>query len=404
MVRRFVLLDIDGVLINPAGYTKALYDTCDYLLNKLGLRQITINKEIIPVFESIGITSEWDMIPIFLLLVVDECFASVNPVNIADLKESHNFFSNIRIRLSVDKILAKVGELKTIIQPGESVCESIIRNNYRINNHEWFLNVRLFANWMITDWLVGSRGFTRSEILQIFQTHVLGSDIYREITGLMPEFESKSYLIEHDRIIINDFYRSKFQKVYDERKILSSFITARPSLHSAGFQTSNLNNTGLYFPEAELALDLLGFQEVPVVGFGPLEFVGRSLGVSGNQLVKPSPVHALTAIMTAAGFHKEEAALTAYNYFVKKINTPVIDFFSQFDYPIEISIFEDSIIGIRSLKLACDQLINDGVEIIPSCFGISEQPEKRKALENENAFIYPTINEAFSEYFSDGFA
>jgi len=77
----FLLFDIDGVLINPSGYRKAVHDTTSYFLNKLGFSKISINEEIITTFESIGITSEWDIVPLYLLSIIELSLIQNQPDN-----------------------------------------------------------------------------------------------------------------------------------------------------------------------------------------------------------------------------------------------------------------------------------------------------------------------------------
>ena len=71
MATNFVLFDIDGVIIKPYGYRQAVYDTTSHFLNELELLSVSIDEDEISAFESIGITSEWDIVPVFLMIVIE---------------------------------------------------------------------------------------------------------------------------------------------------------------------------------------------------------------------------------------------------------------------------------------------------------------------------------------------
>ena len=65
---RIILFDVDGVLITPGGYRKALNDTIASFLGELGQPQLQPDESVFEHFEALGITSEWDMVPLFLCM------------------------------------------------------------------------------------------------------------------------------------------------------------------------------------------------------------------------------------------------------------------------------------------------------------------------------------------------
>jgi len=58
--RTLILFDVDGVLVHPVGYKKALHDTLDYFAAQMGLGGLGLDDHEIGVFEACGITNEWD--------------------------------------------------------------------------------------------------------------------------------------------------------------------------------------------------------------------------------------------------------------------------------------------------------------------------------------------------------
>ena len=54
------LFDVDGVLIHPKGYKEALRDSLDHIAALMGQKSQNLTYEEIGVFESCGLTNEWD--------------------------------------------------------------------------------------------------------------------------------------------------------------------------------------------------------------------------------------------------------------------------------------------------------------------------------------------------------
>ena len=175
--------------------------------------------------------------------------------------------------------------------------------------------------------------------------------------------------------------------------IFPAIITARPSSFPIG---ASKHPSQLNFPEAELALKCLGLENIPCVGFGALEYLGITKKQSGDKFVKPSPVHALAAILCSLGMDLRDALNSSYAYIVLGRHTEIVNYFFQLNSPINIFIFEDTPIGLQSLKKLCRLLESDGLEVKMYPFGISTNQNKITTLKNENAIIFPTINEAFS--------
>lgn len=390
----FLLFDIDGVLISPSGYRKAVYDTTNYFLNKLGFSSISINEETITTFESIGITSEWDMIPLYLLIIVELSLVQNHPeTSLENYQDCYNFFRKHEYHPDQKEIITSVLNLKDFLQDGFSICDSLINRNFENKSSKIFVNVRSTISWILYEWLVESRNIYKSEILRYFQNLTLGSKLFQEITGFDWILESEPNLLKYDSPLILDEIRNQISNLLSKKFVFPSVITARPSTFPNGIcsEKSQLN-----FPEAELALKCLKLEQIPCVGFGALEFLGKEKNASGDQFVKPSPVHTLAAILLSSGLDINDALRLSYDYFFNNKHKAIVDYLSRFTSPINVCIFEDSTIGIQSVAIVCENLTNDGLEMNRFAYGISNQKNKIDALIKENAIIFPTINEAFS--------
>lgn len=390
----FLLFDIDGVLINPSGYRKAVYDTTYHFLKKLGFPNIAINEEIITSFEAIGITSEWDVIPLYLLMVTELSLVENRPdTSLDNYQDCFNFFQKYEFHPDQKKIISSVLVLKDFLQDGYSACESLLNHHFEKDSLQVFNHVRNKISWLINDWIMESRNILKSEILQYFQNLTLGSILFQEITGLDWIIETEPYLVKYDYPMILDETRNEILRLGSNNNFFSSVITARPSTFPNGLTSKG---SQLIFPEAELALKCLKLEKIPCVGFGVLEYLGKEMNGAGDQFVKPSPVHAMTAILLSSGVEIIDALRLSYDYFFNDQHSELVDYLSRFGQPLNLCIFEDSIIGIQSLKLSYERLKKDGFEINMIAYGISTEQNKIEALIKENALIFPTINEAFS--------
>ena len=70
-MNRIILLDIDGVLVQPRGYRAALRATVQRLIG-----EFNIEEELLVELEKRGISSEWDMAPLIVAAYWEEVFSS----------------------------------------------------------------------------------------------------------------------------------------------------------------------------------------------------------------------------------------------------------------------------------------------------------------------------------------
>ena len=69
---KLLIFDIDGVMLNNLGYRGAFAQSLDHYLGKAGITEWHPRPhELGAFFESTGVTSEWDMIPIVLAVAYE---------------------------------------------------------------------------------------------------------------------------------------------------------------------------------------------------------------------------------------------------------------------------------------------------------------------------------------------
>lgn len=394
MTTNFLLFDLDGVLIRPIGYRKAVLDSIDYFLMEWGFQSKIIDENIISTFESVGITSEWDMVPLTILCVIEyQLTKATGKHSIKNRKELTDLLDSVDKEIDTDFLIRKVKELGLCLEKEVSPSESIYKEIFSKKNPSIFPAIFTKSNWLFDEWIKNTRNINKSKFLQLFQNLTLGSQLYKKITLLDPILETNSYLIKHDEKLINQENLEIIKKLEKKINIYPVVITARPS--GSCFSTND-NSEHLYYPEAELAMKLLDLEGLPFIGYGALDAYGRKLYKNGDSFVKPSAFHALSSILYSTGFSVSNSFDLAFDYLYKNEKATVVNFFRKLDNPIHVTIFEDSIIGIQSVKAVCESLTRDGIEITFNAYGITENREKKIALEKENAIIFPTINEAFS--------
>jgi hypothetical protein len=123
-----------------------------------------------------------------------------------------------------------------------------------------------------------------------------------------------------------------------------------------------------YAPEAEIALDLVGLADIPLIAFGKLEYLAAKRGLDAGVLIKPSPVHALAA--TAAALTGDEwAGLQSAGDWRQ---TGKLDgVFANLPREFELFVVEDTMGGIRSTQAAGEILRNNGFDVTTHTIGLT---------------------------------
>ncbi len=204
-----------------------------------------------------------------------------------------------------------------------------------------------------------SRNIKLSQTMRLFQHYSLGSRVFSETYNMPVEVETESFL-QHDRSNINHEVRSKLLQPH----IHLAGLTARPSAPPREVDDSHFG----YAPEAEIALELVGLADIPLIAFGKLEYLAAQRGLDPGALLKPSPVHALAA--TAAALTGDEWAglQSAADWFqTGKLN----GVFSTLPREFELFVVEDTMGGIRSTQAAGEILRQNGFDITTHTIGLT---------------------------------
>ena len=321
---RILLLDMDGVLVQPAGYRAALRATVNYFIDP----PLLIEEESLAELERRQITSEWDMAP---LLIASYWNDILSRQPIPDLpSNAYSAAEVIRQRRKVDPpshVFVPEFPLLSGKYPARSAYEA---------NCFPFLPEDLRQ-----DLLTSSRDVSRSPTTYITQHYTLGSTHFEETYHLPAKFETESFLLLYDKSPITAEIRARL--LQPDHHIAA--FTNRPS----GPPREMGGGIPGYPPEAELALELAGLQEIPMIAHGRLGYLAAQHNIDPAAIEKPSPFHALAAVL-AAYTGEEWTALQAANhwYETKSLDGKFVKLPRAFD----LIVVEDTLGGIRSVRAA----------------------------------------------------
>ena len=224
---RIALFDVDGVLITPGGYRRALADTLYDLLNPMNLALLTPEEAVFEHFESIGITSEWDMIPLYLCMVLNAAAESIKPFPAwQTLEDAAAEISQHSLNLSFDPqiIQDRIGEI-TNGKP-DVPSEIIFHAQHQPN----FPYPALIGWGILAQLLTTTRDIEQSPTTTFFQEHILGSSLFEERYQLKAAARHENYLTTYDRVPLTQTSRSILAEAIQNNTLKMRLYTARPSL------------------------------------------------------------------------------------------------------------------------------------------------------------------------------
>jgi len=370
---QILLFDLDGVLIEPRAYHLALRETVAMVGRSLGYREVELSREDIHVFESVGVSSEWDSAAICSALLLRTAWTVSQeyrlptklplpepPLHELDAPSFQEFFESMGRHSQAGTKPLPLAE-RQLLSDGRPLAAdqaAELRNCLR-----------------------NARRAEHSLTFRLFQEFVLGSDLYGQIYGLPPHLNREGYLTTQDRPLLSENARHELQG-----------WLMQPGHHAAGFtkRPSRGLEESMHAPEAELGLKVIDLEQLPVVGTGGMAWVAAGRGEEVDAFLKPSAVHALAALRLAIG-SPLETALQAAAALERdgRADGGWREFVSA-----KIYVFEDSVEGLLSARSAQRALRQAGIEVEVALFGISDSPSKRQALSLAGAELFSNLEHA----------
>ena len=292
-------------------------------------------------------------------------------------------------QLDYTPIADRLGE---VAEPVSTVCELAYQMSLPGQPDPLFPHL---AGHPLLDLLLKcSREISVSPVTRLFQQYAIGSQAFEENYHLPVEVTTELFLRLYDRPQLDLGLAARLLHGWHAGTYHLAVYTARPSTVRDIEPSYEL----AFAPEAEMVLDLVGLEEVPLVGLGQVNHISSLTGQPSSQIMKPSIIQALGAI-GAAVTRDEIGAMVDAARWAADPQAPGL--FGHFP-PLDIVVFEDLAGSIRAVRQAGEMLSRIGIQnrVIP--YGISGSPLKIAALRAAGAIIMPDINQAVFEVVGTG--
>jgi hypothetical protein len=340
---KIILLDVDGVLVYPGGYRAALRATVNHFIDP----HFEIDEETLTELERRGISSEWDMAPLLLASYWTDILSRQPLQNLpSDVRSAADEINRQRKVDAPTRWFAPEFPLVAGQYPAEAAfragCFSSIPYDLRRN--------------LLTD----TRNVHKSHTMRVFQHYTLGSEKFTETYDLPGEFETESFLLTRDRPIIDREIRARL--LHPNHRLAA--FTSRPCAPPREVHASHIG----YALEAELALELVGLPDIPLIGYGRLDYLAKQRGLDTETLLKPSPVQALAAALAAFSGEEWSAVQAAADW---QATGRLDGVFSSLPGSFELIVVEDTMGGIRSTLKAGEILEQAGLKITIQTLGLA---------------------------------
>lgn len=353
-----LLFDMDGVLVKPLAYHRALQETVRLAGIATGFGEILLTEDQIADFEAIGISSEWHSSALcmaVMVLQVQRGMVSQNGsyLNLEDL------FKAIAAQPIQDSALRR----------GQSAVEWLAASYDLPGDHA-------------RDLVAESESIQDSPTLNWFQELILGSKNYKSIYQKQPQFQIESYLMQYDESQLSGYNAEQVLKWAQVSGHGAAIMTNRPSRGPSNF-------AGM--PDAELGSSLVGLADLPLVGKGEILWLAAHTGQGVESFSKPKWKHAMAAILVASGWPLEDSL-----DFIRQQPSDWHNSMLIYLHDSKVTVFEDTPSGLVAVQETSQLLGRMGVRVEVQKMGIAAEPAKQTALSDLGAAVFPDINQALA--------
>lgn len=352
------IFDMDGVLLKPNGYHRALQETVRLAGEMDGFPDVHLHKDQIAKFEALGISSEWHSSALCLAILTLE----------KQKGHSHTRSNH----LDLEELFAAI-ESQPIHLPALERARTAIREIARKTGLPPETALKIVES---------SGSIMHSPTMNIFQELILGSKTFERIYQKSAQLETGSYLTKFDQRLLSEYNAHKVIWWASQPGKGAAIMTNRPSSGMPG---------GALDPDAEIGASLVGLKELPLVGFGEISWLAGYTQQEPGTLAKPAWQHAMAAILVASGWSMEDSLI----YISRSPDTWQPSDLQHLQGGT-ITVFEDTPGGLVSVQAAGDRLIETGIQVEIQKFGIAADESKKTALAAQGAFVHPSIDQALN--------
>ncbi len=366
---KILVFDMDGVLLQPLGYNKALQKTVQLLGTALGFQDLSLAREEIYRFEGVGISSEWDSSAICLALMMREVW-KVDPGAGAPEVLDQGGGANGPVKFpGWDQFLDQIESKRNPESDPLQLAQEILVSGLDLDQSE-----------QVRDILRNAQDPDRSITFRTFQELVLGSGVYLDMYQIVPVLNAAGTLRECDRSQLSSGTRLELSNwLSDSRRAV--ICTNRPNLPPGGQFGS---------PEAEQGAKLVGLENLPLVGYGDMNWLAEEYQLPVDEFRKPAPVHVLAALLQAAGVSRREALHSAAGLVHQNQGEERWKDLEGSEW----FVLEDTSSGMISAVRAASQLKEIGIRCRVHLIGIAPESQKKGHLRALGAEIFSDLKEA----------
>lgn len=385
-----VLLDMDNVLLTPGGYRMAFRDALRYRLSKGNVADRIPLESLPEIYESLGVTNEWDMMAVTIGVLVDDLLGHMDEFpSVNSLEDCVEWLASIPSdRFRVD-YRSKIREVVKHAAPGKPVSLSLYHACQEDSTNSLFSYLKRLENFA-NSLLAHTPDVYQSSLTRMFQNLILGSKEFEAAYHLPAEVHCDSYLELYDHSNLSQENRDWVLSRAFSGHIRPVLFTARPSYPPRGVE---LPERTLYSPEAEAGARLVGLESLPLIGIGSMEYMAEKAGKSLNELLKPNAFHAVAAVFASVYQNELKALNAAYHWcFNDQIDE------MEWDRPLEIHVFEDSPGGVRAAIGAVELFRQRGVACQLMVWGVADHPDKQVSLVKLGGRVFSCLDAALQTF------
>ncbi len=333
-MKKILIFDMDGVLLAPRGYHRALQEAVRLGAEALGYPGITLTDEHIAQFEGLGIATEWHSSAAALAVLAFGGELSLEPLFELLKREPVQIPARIRLERVIQQL---TGDEKSV---------QMIRQSETL----------------------------QSPIYRTFQELILGSADFERIYGEKSSLDVESYLLQFDEALLETSTRERLLAWLEHPEHGCAVMTNRPSSE---------------MPDADYGLRLVGLEGIPLVGYNDMEWLAQQVGGEASDFSKPAAGHALSAALVSTGRELQESLLSTHGLLNGASAEGLV-----FE---EIVVFEDTPGGLISVGAMGEVLREKGLPVLVQKIGIAPDVVKGGYLRAQGAEVFDDINVALGE-------
>jgi phosphoglycolate phosphatase-like HAD superfamily hydrolase len=386
-----LLFDVDGVLVEDRGYRAAVIATVNYFSRHMGVNDTHLTPASIDLFHAHGFVNEWDSTPFILGVLLIEAVKAAHTANLRSVV-LEDFLPQIKaigvpsLQPHFDRYVAQADQVTG--RPSQRALQVLLNN---LNSIDLSCPTREAVQSALHQLFDNPYDFFNAHVTQVFQEYIIGSKSYAEVYQLPPRFALPSLLLSEDRPLLMPEYKQRLDAWQNSGVAKTCVYTARPSQAPIEHPNGHAKSIG-FSPEAELAIDLVGMHDYPLIASGQMMWLAQQVQQPIESMTKPAPIQALAAIGAAIS-HDQIAALRAAHALLwnGELIKPLDELKNQ---STTVWVVEDAMLGLQSARGAIDLLRQHSIDIQLHAIGIANGGPKAAVLQSMCEVVLPDVNVA----------